>query len=306
MLSLVNWFFISGVFMEMEAFARCRRRTVPALAAVSLLLWPLPSQAQWLIPPASTNQLNFNFTDDPYGSYAGAAPKMYTGANSPSVTITVGDAPGMSKAAIIDTTATGSSVYGYLDQYPADGLTPTVFGKNGIYSFDINQIANSLDAGALFDSESIVYGYISGEGWIWGLALNPTSTAGGDFYLVGPGYTTGSAIATFTTGTVNHVEINHDYIAGTFDLRINGSLVAAQVPFDVGPEIFYPRASLTTNYQIKEIFAFSFNAGTGDRVITAFDNITYTLEVPEPSAMLLTAIGVAALGMLRRVRRVDG
>jgi hypothetical protein len=48
-----------------------------------------------------------------------------------------------------------------------------------------------------------------------------------------------------------------------------------------------------------------FSAGTGDRVISAFDNFSYVLEVPEPSPMLLTAFAVATLGMIRRSRRVE-
>src|SRR2546422_1054706 len=128
--------------MDRKSFARRRHLTTIALVAVSLFLWPLASRAQWLTPPTSTNQLNFNFDAELYGSYAGAPPKMYAdiypsaGAGNNS-SVTIGTAPGMAgKAAILSATANNSTLnYAYLDMYPADGATPTVLGKNGIFQF---------------------------------------------------------------------------------------------------------------------------------------------------------------------------
>lgn len=250
----------------------CTRLPATLALAITLLMGvSFVAQAQWLTPPTSTNLLSFSFSGDPYGPYAGAPPKMYTGVSGAGTTITVGDVPGMSKAVILNVPTTAGAGYAYLDQYPADGATPTVYGKHGIYSFDINQLVNSLDAGTAFGSQFSIYGYISGEGWIWGLDLVPATAAGGNFVLeTGPYYNLGPVLAPFTTGTVYHVEIDNDYIAGSYDVRIGGNLVASNVLFDAGPEITASRASVNTNYQIKEIFMWNYTAGTGDENITAW------------------------------------
>jgi len=301
--------FLQGEFMNRKNSVRYRCITVISLAAVSLFLLPLASRAQWLIPPATTNLMNFNFDADASGTYGGAPPKMYpnvypsVGAGNNS-TVTIGTVPGMSGKAVILTATANNSVldYSYLDQYPADGATPTVYGKHGVYVFDICQIANSLSAGPAYGGDSTaVEGYISGEGWIWGFALDATSATGGNFLLeTAPNGSVGPIIGAFTTGTVYRVQIDNDYIAGTYDVSIDGNLVASQVSFDAGPYINSPRSSWGTNAQIKEIFAYNVSSGTGDLNVTAFDNIHYYLEVPEASPTLLMAMGVIIIGVITR------
>lgn len=242
--------------MDVRKLVCARRLPVVSLVAMSLFLLPPASQAQWV---TTTNLMNLNFNAEPYGTYAGAPPKMDVYVGSTNDTITIADAPGMSKAVIPTATSGGGSGYGWLDQYPADGATPTVYGKHGVYSFDINQLVNSTNAYYTFS----IYSYISGEGWIWGLDLIATSPTGGHFALQLPGYLEGPALAPYTTGTTYHVEFDHDYIAGTFNLRVDGNLLASQVPFDVGPDITATRASVGTNAQIKEIFMGNATAGTG-------------------------------------------
>src|ERR1044071_5598173 len=100
--------------MDLKKVLRCGQRLGLSLAAASLLLSPVASEAQWIT--TTTNLLNLNFNSDPYGDYAGTATNnVYQGSTND--TVTIADAPGMYKAVKLTATSVAGAGYALLDQY---------------------------------------------------------------------------------------------------------------------------------------------------------------------------------------------
>jgi len=271
------------------------------------------AQAQWITGP--TNLLNINFDGEPYGTYSANGLQLYTGVQGDLLhtTFNIADVPGMSKGVIVDNQSVGDwGSDAYVDQYPFGNQAPSVFNERAIYSFDINQLVNTVDVepyvldfyhntlGGLSTNvnagwETAINSFISGVGGsVWRFTLVATSASTGNFMLQSPDLSL-FTIGTFTTGTTYHVEIDNYFLSSKYDVSIDGVRVATQVPFKAIPS--------STNAQFNEIFAYNWNAGTGDQVVTAFDNFSYTL-IPEPSPILLGSIGLITSAVIfRRMRR---
>lgn len=111
------------------------------------------------------------------------------------------------------------------------------------------------------------------------------------------GFPVSIAVGHYTNGLVTHVLLD-TYMEGSgyFDLYLNGGLAAYHMPF---------RNSMANpDDHISEIFFDQFSATNTFGNVVAIDNLSYTIFIPEPSPILLAAIGLVTVGVIfRRVRR---
>jgi hypothetical protein len=93
----------------------------------------------------------------------------------------------------------------------------------------------------------------------------------------------------------NHYEVAHDLMAQTFNVLINGTLVAANQPFNLSQTRFMSRIIVSGGT--------GFSEGGNDKAFV--DNYSITETTPEPYSALLAILGLSAIAFVRRVRSAN-
>jgi hypothetical protein len=208
-------------------------------------------------------------------------------------TILVGDAPGISKGAIL-TTDPGNNQIGALWMDTEYNQSSQVMKL----SFDLNVLnaPSALTAQTKFlngnpaDPVGILLGVNSFQSGNSGFdfAAAPTSSSGGVFGVRTADNTGLTSFFNYTNGDSYHIELDANYSTGTVDAYVNGTLEESGAPMQSG---------IVPGANPDETFIF-LNGQPGDANSVAIDNIE--ASVPEPASLGLLAIGGGALLMRRR------
>jgi hypothetical protein len=223
-------------------------------------------------------------------------------ANSNGTTHTIGDAAGLTKAVILSNNTLNGDFGGGIASVWLDTQFTPPRAERGIFDFDFAVLSTPTDPTQMIgpntpNGQDFVINAFLDQGLpAFRFVTTHSSVTGGDIQLRNPGQPFDDlfTIGTYTNGVATHVQINLDYVHGTINTYLNGVLAVSGLPF-----VF---TQTSTNDQLTEFFIYN-NGVAGQLTAVAIDNIYYVV-VPEPSATLLTFMGVLIGGlMLRRLRK---
>lgn len=210
------------------------------------------------------------------------------------VSFTVGDVAGMDNAVIMSNAWAGASAtnttVGFIDH-----TFSVPDAARSRLEFDFSQLSTPSGTNAGYRSDWLVVGYKvnSNPGQIaW--TIGTRHGFPGQIFLQqnSPNSIT---IGTYTNGVVTHVElVSYNEGGGRFDVWLNGELAANNVPFN--------NPMFNDSDQVKEIFIQQI-AAQGSINAVAYDNLQFTLLIPEPSPVVMAVVALVGLWFVIRRRR---
>ena len=201
----------------------------------------------------------------------------------------IGDVSGLTKAVIMRNTAPAGNHVNWLDTGFRDPAG-TVVTRLEFDLAPVTEAGPSQDNGGFRSDWAVVafkYGD-SGASVAWVFALSHTNSSVLEMENAPPA---NIPIGTCTNGQVTHVRVDTYYDSGTYSVYLNGSLAADR---------FALRTPMSgTNDHLGEFFIQE--PGTSNTVV-GLDNFQYTayVPVPEPSPLLLVAVGLLGVGAFLR------
>lgn len=278
------------------------------LSSGLLFFFTLSGQAQYF---QTVTVYNVDFSSETYGTEPTLGPAVYS---SPPVGTnvygagydgnvsgftaqqnhTIGDVSGLTKALIMSNTAPAGSHVNWVDTQfnPTGGsaIRP-VMGRLEFDLAPVSQGGPATDNGGFRSDWAIVAfnNVTASPAWVFAMS----HAIPGQLEMENA-FPVNVAIGSYTNGLVTHVRID-SYMegAGYYDVYFNGVLAAYRFP--------YRNPMVSPADQISEFFIQE--PGTVNTVV-GFDNLTYTLFIPEPSSLVLSSIGLISFAALsRRYRR---
>lgn len=276
------------------------------MSLMRLLVFVVASGYCLLATVASAEVIvNVNFNGDILGAPPATSipvgnvvsqPYAIGGFGIPAGSVLVGNAPGLTKAAILTTNA-GNGALGaqYLDvtgfSLPAQQLA---------LSFDVNILSAPADATA---QPKILNGGTAGillgmnvhtsNSWAFRFVAAPTGPNGGVFAFRNEANTELIPFFSYVEGTTYHIDILADYSTGKLDAFVDGVQLLSGFAF---------WSSGAANVSTNEIF-FHLNGEPGYSNVVAIDNI-FATQAPEPASLVVwTLLGMASVGAGRRAAR---